>query len=245
MAFTVDDFHDLIALLEREPGWRDNLRRLLLTEELLRLPEIVRGLAEAQQRTETRMESLESAVESLAEAQQRTETRLGELAKAQERTEIRLGELVDAVLEMKVDIGSLKGSDLERRHQERAPAYLGGIIRSCHALTSDERVAMLEDAIERSDVSDEEANAVMLTDVIARGRMREDRREVYLVVEVSWGVGVHDVERAIERARILSKTGVEALPVVAGEWVTPDAQQYLSAAHVWQVRAGRATPPAA
>lgn len=39
MAFTVQDFEDLVRLLELHPEWRAQLRRLLLTEELLVMPE--------------------------------------------------------------------------------------------------------------------------------------------------------------------------------------------------------------
>ena len=39
MAFTVQDFHDLIALVTQHPEWRAELRRLVLTEELLALPQ--------------------------------------------------------------------------------------------------------------------------------------------------------------------------------------------------------------
>ena len=52
MAFTVQDLHDLVALVTQHPEWRAELRRLVLTEELLALPQIVHDLAEAQQRTE-------------------------------------------------------------------------------------------------------------------------------------------------------------------------------------------------
>jgi hypothetical protein len=33
------------------------------------------------------------------------------------------------------------------------------------------------------------------------------------------------------------------LPVVAGFWVTPEAQEPAHALHVWQVTDGRVTPP--
>ena len=66
MAFTIDDFKDLVELLNVHPEWRGELRRLVLTDELLELPAIVRDLAEAQKCTELR-------VEELAEAQKRTE----------------------------------------------------------------------------------------------------------------------------------------------------------------------------
>jgi DNA repair exonuclease SbcCD ATPase subunit len=63
----------------------------------------VEELAEAQQRTEQRMETLGLRVEELAEAQQRTEQRMEtlglrmeELAQAQQRTEQRMEELAEA-----------------------------------------------------------------------------------------------------------------------------------------------------
>ncbi|MEW6528226.1 MAG: hypothetical protein AB1444_16355 [Spirochaetota bacterium] len=79
-------------------------------EDFSELKSIVRDLAEAQQRTEKRLEELaeaqkrteeaqqrtEKRVEELAEAQQRTEKRVEELAKAQQRTEKRLEELAEA-----------------------------------------------------------------------------------------------------------------------------------------------------
>jgi hypothetical protein len=49
MAFTVEEFRDLLRILEERPEWRAELRRLVLTDELLTLPELVRALAEAQQ----------------------------------------------------------------------------------------------------------------------------------------------------------------------------------------------------
>lgn len=56
MAFTVREFRDLIGLLEQHPEWRTEIRRLVLTEELLSLPQVVHELAEAQRRTEQRID---------------------------------------------------------------------------------------------------------------------------------------------------------------------------------------------
>jgi hypothetical protein len=44
VAFTVDDLQDLLRLLEQHPEWRAELRRYVLTEELLELPALVRQL---------------------------------------------------------------------------------------------------------------------------------------------------------------------------------------------------------
>src|SRR5215211_3520363 len=69
VAFSVQDFHDLVRLLAERPEWRMELRPLILTEELLSLPAIVQRLAKAQERTEERLGRLEAAVTALAEGE--------------------------------------------------------------------------------------------------------------------------------------------------------------------------------
>ncbi len=103
MAFTVEDFADLRRLLAMHPEWQEELRRLILADDFLALPAIVRELAEAQRRTEARVAELaeaqrrtEARVEELAEAQRRTEARVEALAEAQRRTEARVEELAEA-----------------------------------------------------------------------------------------------------------------------------------------------------
>jgi len=85
----------------------DLTNRLVTAAEFVELKEIVRELAEAQKRTEQRLEELaeaqkrtEQRLEELAEAQKRTEQRLEELAEAQKRTEQRLDSLAWRVEEL-------------------------------------------------------------------------------------------------------------------------------------------------
>ncbi|RKY71536.1 MAG: hypothetical protein DRQ14_07165, partial [Candidatus Latescibacterota bacterium] len=63
--FTVREFHDFVRILERRPDWREELRRLILTDELLKLPQVVRELVEAQRRTEEELKTLTARVDSL------------------------------------------------------------------------------------------------------------------------------------------------------------------------------------
>ncbi len=118
MPFTVKDFQGLLRLLEQQPKWKDELRAVLLGEEFLELPRLVkelaraqraasrqiRALTQAQQRAEERMTRLEEAVAALTEAQRRTEEQLAQLAgevralaEAQKRTEERVTRLEEAV----------------------------------------------------------------------------------------------------------------------------------------------------
>ncbi|MCS6774682.1 MAG: hypothetical protein RMM31_05320 [Anaerolineae bacterium] len=89
MAITPSDFQEWLKALRERPEWLAELRRLLLDEGLLDLPSIVRELAEAQRRTERR-------VEALARAQRRLEQRIAALEEAQRRIEQRMNELMEA-----------------------------------------------------------------------------------------------------------------------------------------------------
>ena len=44
MPFTVEDFHDLVRLLDERPQWRAEMRRVVLSDEYLAVPEQVAEL---------------------------------------------------------------------------------------------------------------------------------------------------------------------------------------------------------
>lgn len=116
-------------------------------------------------------------------------------------------------------------------------------MRRTHVLTDDELVALLEEAVARGVLSEDGMDEIGRADVVVRGQRRESPDEVYLVVEVSWGVGPGDVERAVRRAALLSQTGLHAMPVVAGECITDEAAELARAMRVWQVLDERVTAP--
>jgi hypothetical protein len=257
----VEDFQDLIRLLQARPEWRADLRRVVLTDELLALPE---QIARLQVETDRRFHELAGQIAALAEAQRRTEERVAALTKAQNRIEGQMAGLIEAqnrtneqiaaltrvvyaltedVRVLKIDVGDLKGDNLERRYREKAPAYFGRLVRRMRVLSAEELAGLLEDAVEQGQLTEAEKGEAILTDVVVRGRYQGSGAEVYLVIEVSWGVGVHDVERAVQRAAVLGKLGIPALPVVAGKAVTAQAEQLAHEKHVWQVIDGQAVSP--
>jgi hypothetical protein len=318
MPFTTDDFHDLIRLIETRPEWRAELRRLVLTEELLAAPdqlaalrirseEQFQALVEAQQRTNIQLTTLTERVTALAAAQERMDSqlttltervtalaaaqermdsqlmvltervttlaaaqermdsqlmaltervtalteRVTALAAAQERMDSQLMALTEQVAALTrvvhtltVDVGALKGKSLEADYRSRGHAYLSRVVRRPHVLTSDELTTLIEDARDRGMLSDIEAQDLYETDLVVRGRRSEDRIEIYLVVEISWGVGPRDVERAVQRAHTLAHLGLVTMPVVAGEHILPEAAELARRAQVWQVTDGHAIPPA-
>lgn len=214
MAFTVKDVRDLTQLLGTHPEWLAEVRRLVLTDELLTLPGLVRALAEAQVRTEQRLERLEVVVADLAEAQKRTELQLTELAVAQKRTEKALAALTDAQKRTGDIVDQLLGRDLGRKYRERAGTYFSKWLKPVEVISPND----LREALEAR-LREDEVDEVMLADVLIRGRLRqvESTPEVWLVLEVSHVIDRYDVDRAQKRATLLRQAGYHAMPVVAGE----------------------------
>jgi hypothetical protein len=206
----IQDIDDLIKQLRQHPEWRDALRREIFTDELLALPQIVRELAEAQKRTEERLESLTARVEELAEAQRQTLIQVSKLAAAQGRTEDR--------------VGSIDGRLLERDYFDRAYAYFDDILRKIRVLSWSEVADLLDQAEER--ISRKERKQVMEADLILRGRRLADKAETYLLGEVSIGIGLEDVHRAAQRSKILARaTEKPVIPAVGGKSIISEAQE--------------------
>ena len=235
MVFTVKDYQDLARLLREHPEWREELRRLVLSEELLALPEIVRELALAQRRTE-------EGVGALAAAQQRTEERVNTLTEqvrllteGQERLTEQVRLLTEGQQRLTDTVGGLKGWVLERIYADRAGAYFGRLLRQVKVV----EVHTLEDQLEAA-LTAEEFHDVLLLDVLVRGRVRRvgEGPEVWLAVEVSAVVDQRDVERAVRRAGHLRKAGYRVVPVVAGEGVTQGGQEAAGVQRVALVQDG-------
>ena len=153
MAFDVHDYLELLRLLQERPEWRAELRRLLLTDELLALPEIVRELAEAQRRTEERVGRVEEQIAALAEAQRRTEECVGRveeqiaaLAEAQRRTEERVSRVEERVSWVEEQIAAL--AEAQRRTEERVGRVEEQIAALAEAQRrTEERVSRVEEQI--------------------------------------------------------------------------------------------------
>jgi vacuolar-type H+-ATPase subunit I/STV1 len=243
----------------------------VLTDEILTLPELVRDLIEAQRRTEAqvaalvqaqhrteqrvvtieeqlaalieaqrrtdqRVATIEEQLAALIEAQQRTEQEIAALVEVQRRTEQRIGTLTN-------DIADVKGVVLELRYHHRAHAYFAPVIRRTHVLSGEEIETLLEGAVAQGQLSEAEADEILLADLLLRGRRRADNAEVYVVVEISWKIDPYDVERSIRRATLLSRLGTPAVPVVAGKEVIDEAASLANMLHVWQLTNGQARPP--
>lgn len=238
----ITDFHDVVRLLEQHPEWRAELRRLVLTEELLALPDQLAELArqvtrltEAQARVEERLVRTEERLVQIEERQARTEEWQAQIEERQARTETRLDSLTGVVKRLSDDVGTLKGKGLETHYRLHGSPFFGSLLRRPHVLSSEELSDILDPGMDQGNLSSDEALEIRRADLVVRGTRRKDRTLVYLVVEVSWTIDLQDVERAARRSAHLAKTGLSVLPVVAGETVRPGVADRAQELKVWQM----------
>jgi hypothetical protein len=213
MPFTVTDFHDLVRLLEEHSDWRTELRRVLLSQDLLDLPRAVQKLAVAQRRTE-------EAITHLTE-----------------RMEQGFADATIDRRDMRRDIGQLKGLGQEQFYRDRAAAIFGRLLVQGYDATN--QVAdHLQEARRLGVISDRECQDVLAADLLWGGQLRGSRQPLVVVLEASWTVGNVDVERAASRAAVLRQAGLKALPVAAGQEWPPNTQDEARRAGVAIVQDG-------
>ncbi len=128
-----------------------------------------------------------------------------------------------------IQLARLIGDEAERRVQRNAPGYFGHLLRRIRVIEPPELADTIDDAIDAGSLDEADRIQLMALDVPVRGLDRRTGERTYLAVEVSSGIGKHDIERAVTRADLLEKlTGHPACAVVAGYSISP-AYRYMAA----------------
>ena len=268
MPFTVNDFSDLLHLINTHPEWRQKLRQALFPE--IDVPQAFQDLAAIIKRLDERLEVgfAEAATDrqgirqdmkaGFAEAKVEREGGFAEAAADREvirqdmkagfaeaatdrqaiRQEMKTG-FAEAAADREVirqdmktgfaeaaadrrtikqDVGVLKGESHEQFYQRKADAIFGRYLKRGREAT--EWVAdQLQVGLETGQISESAYDQVLSADLLWGGQVRETGAEIVLVLEASWLVEPHDIERAANRAAILRQLKLKALAVVAGkEW---------------------------
>ena len=121
--------------------------------------------------------------------------------------------------ELAHDLDDLWKKDiLEQRCRNNAPSIFGRYLARGREATN-KVYDKLHEAYTNGEISESQYIQVDAVDLLWEGKVRTTQIEIILVIEISWKVAMHDVERAIARAKILQQVGFYALPVVIGrDW---------------------------
>ena len=239
---TINTMQDLTRLLRENPEWRDEIRRELLTEELLELPQ---RFAEYAKVTDQRLDRLEQKVDTLTE---RVDTLTENLNILTERVDT-LTENVNALthnviaLTGRVDtlgyrVDSLRGYALEQRLPRQLPPLASREfdVRRIYSIwppgtfTMQQRTQAFEDMLERAAeegvISDDDEIRLRVTDLIMRSQRKADRSTLWFVVEASGVINYEDITRVKHSANaIASIYGQDAAPIVYGYHIQDEQKE--------------------
>ena len=223
----INDIADLAQVLQDNPQWRDIIRGILLGDELLEIPRRVAALVSVTEMVVQRLERLESDVEGLKEGQVRLES--GQARLESDVEGLKEGQAKAGQANLSSRLGNIIGSDYERRAAQSARRLvrLGLEVRRARVILAktapdrNETPELLNEATENGTVSDDEADDLLLADIILIGELMGEGAHgepAYAVCEAAVTLYDHDVLRAKRRAGILQRaSGTTALPAVIGQ----------------------------
>ena len=201
------------------------MRRLIVEDDFNKLMksfaelrELVRELIEQSARNEARFTRIENNISGLQTDVTTLKTDVAVL-----KTDVAVLKTDVAVL--KTDVGSIKGDILEQTYRERPFVYLSRFARRLRNIDDATFAILIEDATDSGRITEDEAEELKRLDAIAKGKHKQDGSDIYLAVEVSNVVDLHDLERAERRAVLLAKaTGVSVQAIIAGNSITAEAK---------------------
>jgi hypothetical protein len=201
----------LRRLFQADPELQETLRRLILTDALLQLPEKVEPLLQLPEKIEPLLQ-LPERVEAL-------EAAVSELRAIVNRIEPIVNRIEPAVMELqrwqRGEVARRKGDDYERLIIQRAGRIFGmgqgGSPRDDASVR--QQILMWLDAAGLLDEEEDPASDPLEADLIWW------KGERVALAEISVKVDRHDVRRAKQRAETLRRAGLAVTPVVIGsQW---------------------------
>ncbi len=267
---TIENLEELEALLEQHPEWQERLaekflnertlrrafrsnpelketmRREILGEELIRLPEIVRELVEtvkAQtlrlERVEERTERVEARLEQVEARLERVEGRLERVEGRLERVEGRLEQLEGRMERVEQGLEEVRAGQEELRREVKeindwrrgetarreGEQYEQKIVDRAMRIFGAGRGGSPRDPLVREklfewlaqvDMTDGDDDDGDLFDPMLADLIWWKSSGVVALAEISIKVDRDDVQRALHRAQTLRKAGLDVIAVVIG-----------------------------
>ena len=213
---TINSIEDFARILRENPDWTDTIRSLLLSKELLALPETFAKFAEA---TNRRMENLERGQEELRTGQKGILVRLDNLEEGQKR-------LIN-------EIGAIKGTFTYNIAYDEMRTMLEDMgLQHRHTLTRDE-VRQLVSSSDRTGLPIPDLRSFRRADFIVEVA-NESGQTGYVAAEASFTVDERDVTRAVRNAEYMTRfTGLPGWSAVMGVRRVNDVADAINSGQVY------------
>ena len=207
---TEEEVRRILRLVETNAEVREAVRRAILTDELLELPDKLARFVASMEEFKASMEEFRTSTEEFRKA---TERRLDHLES---------------------DVGQLKGGHFESKWKENGTSYLGSRgFRRVRLVDKNTLASLLDDAVDRGVLDGGIENDILLVDAVHSAVDKTSSAVTYIATEVSGRVHADDVERAIRRAASLeAATGTSSMACVAGASIDDAAKGMAEAGSV-------------
>ena len=211
------EFQHLLDFLDSNPEYLQDMRTRLLMPDLIALPEQFAQLVGL-------VTELSASFHDFATA---TDRRLTSI-------ETDVGTLKTDVGTLKTNVASLNGSDLENRARlnilniamNELALNRGRVLLATGRDTEPGFLATINAAEEAGLITEQQADHVLVADIIIRARRADDKQYVHAVFEVSRTIRLDDITRAHSRAAtVAAATGEPTIAAVVGEAIQPPQQQ--------------------
>ena len=187
-------FADIIRALKEHPEWLEELRKIILTTELIELPRKFEELLENVKKLDKKVDRIEQDMAVLKQD---------------------VAMLKQDVAYLKGEFGRFKGREFERTIREKYYAYFGKLLRKSKLVNFEEILPLLESAEDKNLITEEQKLSVLQLDLLVSGELKPTKKRVFLAVEVSYSLHEEDIERLVERANILAHLlKKEVIPVL-------------------------------
>ena len=245
----VNDIADLVQILQDRPEWRNTVRGLIVGEELANLPQALATFIDATNDNfslvHQRLERLETDVAELKTGVAELKTGVAELKTGVAELKTGVAELKTGVAELKTDMnhrfnqvnGRLDNGFGENYESKIAKNIMSiarqqlefrriQVLATRAAGITTELQMTIEDAEDTNLITKDEADQLILADLILIGEHPHAGPNTYMLAELSITIGEDDIRRASDRARILrTATGRSARPTVIGARIDPDRSE--------------------
>ena len=209
----------IIRVLREKPEIAEEVRRALLSEELLQLPDRFAKFVAPDGEFGRLASDVKAIAADVGDIKGRVTTLESDMTAVKGDVHVLKGDvqvLKGDVQHIKDDLAALKGEFFEDRLRARLDDYLGDHIVGASVLSWPQIWELTRKAsFGLSLLTQEEARALKLADlVLVHGRRLGSDKRVSAVVEASYRVGRHDFERARSWADILVRHGHSCLAIV-------------------------------
>jgi len=214
---------DLTRLLREHPEWRDELRRELLTDELLQLPQ---RFAEYTVSTDARLDDIDSRMDDIDRRLQALAESVEKLVQRAEAADRRLDRIERNLDRMSNDFRNLRWNYAESATMKEFiniaidlsdTKSLGIDETSAKIVTQDELLSMASvyGSEKLSAIPKGDRQSFYRSDLVIKTRL-EDGDTCYIAVEASYTSDDRDIDRALTHAELITRfTRKAAWPVVA------------------------------